>query len=152
MSKEGKLWRAASDLVRVTRNVIMSTADDKGMPHAAWMTVMVNGDMNEVITITAPNTQKIVNLRVNPHAEWMFASPTLETMVYLSGPTEIVAEEAAQSYWDAMSGKSKAYYQLYSSDDDSNKFAIIRTQVTKVVYCRPPGYHKTIVHEIGPKD
>ena len=152
MSKEGNLWRAASELVGTTRNVIMSTADANGLPHATWMTVTVDSKMDEVISITAPTTQKISNLRDNPQAEWMFASPSLESLVYLSGPTEIVVGEKAQHYWDSMPGKAKAYYQLYSDSNDPDEFSIIRTQVNKVVYCRPPGYRKTIVEEITPAD
>ena len=31
---------------------------------------------------------------------------------------------------------------------EGGDFAVIRTIVNKVVYCRPPGYHKTLVYEL----
>ena len=105
--------------------------------------------MQEVVTITAPTTQKIANLRANPQGEWMFASPSIETVVYLSGPTQIMEGDEARRYWDRMPGKSKAYYRNYCDTDDCAKFAVIRTLVTKVVYCRPIGYRKTVVDELA---
>ncbi len=151
MSKEGELWRAASEVAKSTKLAIMTTADASGMPHAAWMNLLADSVMEEVICITAPNTQKIANLRANPQAEWMISSPTMETVVYLSGPTEILSDDEARKYWNSMPGKSQAYYRRYCDEDDPDKFCILRTKVTRVVYCRPPGYHKTVVHEITPE-
>ena len=37
------------------------------------------------------------------------------------------------SYWDQMPGKSKAYYRKYCETEDYHKFAVIRTDVSKVV-------------------
>jgi hypothetical protein len=78
----------------------------------------------------------------------MFASTSLETVVYLSGPTEILEGDEAKRYWDRIPGKSKAYYRNYCDPDDASKFAVIRTRVTKIVYCRPIGYRKTFVDEL----
>ena len=143
--EHGDLWRTASRLVADTRSAVFSTADAAGMPHATWMNLLVDSTMEEVVTITTPTTQKIANLRANPQGEWMFASPSMETVVYLSGPTEIIERDEAQRYWDRMPGKSKAYYRNYCETDDPGKFAVIRTRVTKIIYCRPIGYRKTVV-------
>ena len=148
-NQHGELWRTSSRLVAETRLAILTTADAAGMPHAAWMNVLADSTMAEVVTITAPTTQKIANLRANPQAEWMFASPSVETVVYLSGPTEILEGEAAKAYWDVAPGKSKAYFHHYCPDDDYTKFAVIRTRVTKVVYSRPIGYHKVVIAEVA---
>lgn len=148
MSKEGELWRAACSLVRGNKTAIMTTADPDGLPHAAWMTVSVDEEMVQVVSITASTSQKVDNLYDNPQAEWMFSSPSLETLVYLSGPTVIVPAEEARRYWDAMPGKSKAYYRNFSDPEDPENFTIIRTHVNKVVYCRPTAYKKTVIHEI----
>ena len=112
------------------------------------MNVMVDSAMDKVISITAPTTQKIANLKENPYAEWMFASKSLESMTYLSGPTEIVTDDEAEKYWHSMPGKSKAYYRNYCAADDPKEFSVFCTTVEKVVYCRPPGYRKTLVYEL----
>lgn len=147
--EHGELWRTASRLVADTPLAVLTTADAAGMPHATWMNLLADSNMEEVVTITAPTTQKIANLRANPQGEWMFASLSIETVVYLSGPTEILEGDEAKGYWDRMPGKSKAFYQNYCDTDDPAKFAVIRTRVTKIVYCRPIGYRKTVVDELA---
>ena len=146
-TEHGELWRTASRLVAESHLAIFTTADAAGMPHAAWMNILTDSTMDEVVTITAPNTQKVANIRANPNGEWMIATPPLETIVYLSGPTHIVEGEEAKHYWDRLPGKSKAYFRNYCDTDDYAKFSVIRTKVAKVVYCRPIGYRKTVVAE-----
>jgi len=147
-SAPSELWRTASRLVAESHLAVLTTADAAGMPHATWMNIMADSAMEEVVSITAPTTQKFENLRANPQAEWMVASPSNETIVYLSGPTQIMEGDEAKRRWDRMPGKSKAYFRNYCDSDDHTKFAVIRTEVTKIVYCRPVGYRKTVVEEI----
>lgn len=150
MQIEGELWRAVSRLVADTPLAIMATADGNGAPHSAWMNVVVSPDLNEVIAITLPGTDKVANLRANPRAEWSFASSSRETFVYLSGPTEILSGEDAVRCWDAIPGKSFAYYRNAAGGDSDNlaDYAVIRTEVRKVVHSRTIGYRKTVVLDL----
>jgi len=147
-SEHAELWRTASRLVADSHLGILTTADAAGLPHAAWMNMLTDSTMQEVVTITAPTTQKATNLRANENGEWMVATPSLETIVYLSGPTRILEGDEARQCWDRMPGKSKAYFRHFCDEDDFTKFAVLRTQVTKVIYCRPIGYQKTVVAQI----
>jgi len=135
-------------LVSGSNQALLATADANGKPHSTYMNVLVDSTMEEVVSITTPKTQKIKNLGENPYAEWLFSSASLESVVYLSGPTEILSGDEATSYWDAMPGKSKAYYRHYCDTDSPEMFSIIRTRVDKIIYCRPPGYRKTLVYEL----
>lgn len=148
MAKNDALWRAASTLVADSKVALFATANGNGQPHTAYMSVLADASMEEIVSITAPNTQKVENLKENPYAEWMFASQSLESMAYLSGPVKLVTGEEAQSYWNAMPGKTKAYFRHYCDEDNPEKFSIIVTRVEKIVYCRPPGYRKTLVYEL----
>lgn len=147
MDTNTKIWMAASELVSHTKAAVMTTANSIGQPHAAWMNVLADSSMETVVAISAPTTQKIKNLQENPSVEWMFASPTMESVVYLTGPTEILTGELAQNYWNSMPNKSKAPYKNYSTSEDHKDFAIICTKVDNIVYCRPPVYHKTVVNK-----
>ena len=150
MPKNDPLWQAASTLVTESKAAILTTANSIGHPHATWMNVLADRQMEQVIAITAPHTEKVGNLKENPHSEWMFASSSMESMAYLSGPTEIVIGEEALRYWNSMPGKSKAPYHNYNPSDNPEDFAILCTKVEKIIYCRPPGYNKTLVHELYP--
>lgn len=134
-------------LVADTPLAIMATAAGNGAPHAVWMKPVVSQDLEEVIAITMPSSEKAANLRSNPRAEWSFASSSLETIVYLSGPTEILSDEDALSYWNATPGKHFAYYRNAAGGDSENPadYAVIRTKVRKVVHSRAIGYRKTIL-------
>lgn len=147
MQIEGELWRAVSRLVADTPLAIMATADENGAPHAAWMNALVSPDLEEVIAITMPSTDKVANLRGNPRAEWAFASSSRETIVYLSGPTEILSREDAVRCWNAIPRKAAAYYRNAAGGDSDNPadYAVIRTKVRKVVHSRAIGYRKTVL-------
>ena len=58
-SKHGELWLAASRIVADSELAVLITADAAGMSRATWMNVLADSLMEEVITITAPTTQKI---------------------------------------------------------------------------------------------
>lgn len=151
MNIDNDLARAAAQVVAKCRNAVLATADEKGSPHAAWMTVQVTSGLEEVVSITAPTSQKVAELRRNPQAEWMFASPAMETIVYLSGHTRVVEGEAAKRYWDRMPGKAQAYYRKYCETGDYRQFVIVRTEVSKIVLCKPYAYTKTVVFEKSAK-
>jgi len=147
MKIDNDLSRAAYEVVSGTRNAIFATADEHGYPHATWMTAEVTPDLEEVISITAPISRKVADLRRNPQAEWMFATPSMESMVHLSGPTRLLEGDAAKRHWDKMPGKLHAYYRKYCSVDDHNQFVVIRTSVHRVVFSKPYAYKKTVLFE-----
>lgn len=145
MKIANEVQRNVADLVSKCRTAVLATSDTEGHPHSAWMTTQVTTDLEEIISITAPNSQKAAILRANPQAEWMFASPSMETIVYLSGHTRLLEGDVAKRYWDQMPGKSKAYYRKYCETEDYHKFSVIRTEVDRVVLCKPYTYTKTII-------
>lgn len=147
MKIENEVARDVAQLVVKSRTAVLATSDAEGHPHSAWMTAQVTPDLEEIISITAPTSQKAAILRANPQAEWMFACPSLETIVYLSGRTRVIEGDAAKRYWDQMPGKSKAYYRKYCETEDYHKFAVIRTEVSKVVLCKPYVYTKSVLWE-----
>lgn len=147
MKLDNELAREAHQLVMNVKNAVLSTADDQGLPHSSWMTTQVTDDLAEIVTITAPVTQKITHLRRNPQAEWMFASPSIETVVYLSGFTRVIEGEAVKRYWERMPGKTQACYRKYCEADDYHKFVVIRTEVSKIVLCKPFAYRKTVLFD-----
>ncbi|WP_395718944.1 pyridoxamine 5'-phosphate oxidase family protein [Prosthecobacter sp.] len=147
MKIENEVAREAVQVVKKAKFAVLATADERGCPHATWMTTQVTDDLEEIISITAPISQKIADLRRNPQAEWMYATSSMETLVYLSGFTRVIEGEAAKRYWDRMPGKAQAYYRKYCETEDYHKFAVIRTEVSKVVLCKPYAYKKTILFE-----
>ncbi len=147
MKMDTELARTAWRLVEESDVGLLTTADKDGWPHAAWMNFQTKGYLDEIFTITAPTTQKVANLRVNPRTEWMFFHPGFrsESIVYVTGETRIVEGDAGQAWWDAMPGKLRAYFRRYSDSEDFHKFVALVTTVTNVVCCCPIAYRKTPV-------
>ena len=142
MKIDTELGRMVWHLIEDCRTGLLTTADKSGWPHATWMNFQIKGYLDEIFTVTAPTTQKVANLRENPRAEWMFSNPPLESIATVSGETRIIEGDAVQSYWDAIPGKSRAYYQRYNDTDDFRKFVVLSTTVAKVFFCRPMAYRK----------
>lgn len=146
-NKEGELWRAASQVVGQGGMAVLTTANAEGQPHATWMNTLVGTRLEEVITATAPHTLKVANLTTNSRVEWMFASPSQETLVYLEGRARIIEDAGdAEECWNSLPDRHQAYFRNYCDSDDFRDFSLIRTEVDAVVYCRPQGYRKTVVY------
>jgi general stress protein 26 len=150
MKMDSELARLVFRLIEECTVGILTTADSQGQPHATWMNFQTKGYLEEIFTITAPNTQKIANLRANPRSEWMFFHPGFhaESIAYVTGETRIIEGGDVQPWWEATPGKSRAYFRRYCAADDPTKFAALVTKVTGATLCCPVAYHKTPV--LGP--
>ncbi len=144
---DSALARLAWQLVQDCCVGILTTADKEGRPHATWMNFQTTGYLDEIFAITAPTTQKVANLRENPHTEWMFSHPDFaaESTVYVTGETRLIEGDAVQPWWDALPGKSRSYFRQYDDSGDFRKFVAVVTKVTGVVCCCPLAYRKTPV-------
>jgi len=147
MKMDSELARMAWQLVDECKVGLLTTADKDGWPHATWMNFQNKGYLDEIFTITAPNTLKVANLRANPRTEWMFSHPNFnaESIVYVTGETHIIEGDAVQPWWDAMPGKSAAFFRRYCESNDFRKFVALVTKVTNVACCCPIAYRKSAV-------
>lgn len=122
---------------------VLTTCGSDGMPHATWMNALVTSGLREVVAITSPESRKVLNIGENSQAQWMFTSPSLETIAYLSGTTIIVTEDESEKYWHMVPFKAKGFYRHYRKPECHTDFAIIRTQVSNIQLLKPMGYRKT---------
>lgn len=136
-------FRMVSSLIGEGGLAVLTTCGNDGMPHATWMNAVVIDGLREVVAITSPESRKVLNLEENSQAEWMFTSPSFETVAHLSGISTIVGEEEALKYWDLVPHKSRGFYRHYRKPELHSDFAIIRTTVSNVKLVKPMGYRKT---------
>ena len=147
MQDHTELWRDATRIVHESGAGVLATVGADHQPHATWMGgVGAKNGLDEVLTITAPHTRKVSNLRENPRAEWMFSSPTKETIVYLSGPTELITQSPeCDDLWEEIPNKSQAYFLKYY--EVAKGFAVIRTKVERVEVVKPLVFKKIVLRE-----
>ncbi len=139
------------DLMSMARRVLaegnlalLTTADARGRGHATWMGAVCAGTLEEITTITSPKTEKIANLRENPWAEWLFTSKSKETLLYLSGPTDLIHSGPEKNkYWERIPNKTQAYFLKFY--DETSGFEVIRTRVERIVLCKPMALQKHVL-------
>lgn len=134
-------WAQVRTVVQDCRLPILTTVGADAVPHATWMSTVTSGDLDEVLTITSPDSEKVGNIRDTGQAEWMFTSASKDYVVYLSGATEVVEDVAEiKRCWEVIPEKAHAFFLGYYNSGMG--FAILRTRVEKIVLCEPKRFRK----------
>jgi general stress protein 26 len=132
--------RCAYDVLRNAMEhreaAILTTASAEGVPHATWMATMTSLDFRRLLTLTSPDSRKVVNIRSNPSVEWLFTDRAKEQLVYLKGRASILDDVTLiKEAWKLIPHKERAFF--LTSFNSGPGFAIIETQIQSVSYCVP---------------
>ena len=124
---------------------VIVTANGCGVPHASWMGTLSGSDISSILTITSPDSRKIVNILENPNVEWMFTSKKLDTVVYLRGKALVICEmDDIERAWKRIKDKSRAYFMQYMATPGM-RFLIIETKIEEIEYSLPKeNIYKTV--------
>jgi general stress protein 26 len=130
-----------TEILKVHHEAVLSTVDVSGRPHSSWMGVFCTHDFRHLITLTSSHSDKIGNIRQNPHVEWMLASADRSKIIYFEGEAETLADAALkEQYLQLVPEESRRFFmKYYRSGGDS---IVIRTRLDHVVYCMPGAYTK----------
>ncbi len=130
-----------NDLLKVHHEGILSSVDELGRPHSAWMGVLCSHDYQYLITVTSPDSDKVANVRKNPHVEWMLASADRLKIMYFEGVAETVMDEQLkEQYIQMVPPESRQFFMKYYHN--TGEYVVIRTRIDHVVYCMPGAYTK----------
>jgi general stress protein 26 len=123
------------------REAVLTTVDGAGRPHATWLGTVTTPDFAHLITLTGSQTDKVANIRANPHVEWMFTSADRKTIIYFQGQAEVVVDEASKNrYFQMVPEESRGFFmKYYRSGGD---WCVIKTRIDSAVYCMPAAYTK----------
>ncbi len=70
---------------------LLATVDEQGNPRVRWMTTtLLRDNPRAVYALTAPRFAKVVQLRAHPRVEWLFQTPSLDEVISLRGPLNVV--------------------------------------------------------------
>ena len=121
---------------------LLTTVRPDGAPHATWMGAARCDDPDTLLTITSPDSDKVVNIRANPKVEWLTGSPDRKELLYLMGEAEVVEDVAEiKRCWQAIPGKGKTFFIRYYNSGIG--FAVVKTRVKQAVYVVPEENRKT---------
>lgn len=148
MTKKDTLIRVRSILSENMNDhgeAIIVTANRDGLPHASWMGTLSGPDIKTILTITSPDSRKIINILENPKVEWMFTTRDMNEVVYLRGVARVVHElDEIERTWKKLRNKSRAYFMRYMTEPGI-KFLIVESRIEEIEYNIPQeNFHKAI--------
>jgi len=115
---------------------ILSTAGKDGTPHATYMGTVASPAIDQLLTMTAPDSLKVMNILENPRVEWLFVDEEREEILYLHGRGKILQEPAeVEAAWKQIPDKSRAYFLSYQ--DVGIQFLIVETIIDSFEYRVP---------------
>lgn len=111
---------------------IVVTVSSEGRPHASWMGTLSSPNIETLLTLTSPNSRKVVNLLENPEVEWMFVNHGRTEVAYLRGRARVVQEpEEVERAWKLLKNKTQAFFMQYMPKRGMG-FLVIETKVSEI--------------------
>ncbi len=130
------MCRLVSSQLRSSGEAVLSTVGADRRPHSCWMGTLGSPAADSILTITSPDSRKVVNILENPRVEWMFTDPQKRNVVYARGTIRIVHEpEAVLRFWKQIPDRSHAYFLRYQPA--GMPFLLLETRLEELEYCTP---------------
>lgn len=140
MTKKDALIRVKSMLSKSMDEhgeAIVVTANAAGLPHASWMGTLSSPNIGKLLTMTSPDSRKVLNILENPRVEWIFTSSNKDEVVYLRGNAQVVHEPSeVESAWKKLKDKTRAYFMQFLTNPGIT-FFIIETNVDEIEFAVP---------------
>lgn len=126
-----------SDKVNNHGEAVLTTTSPDGKPHATWMGTLGSFQVSRILTMTSPDSRKVINILRNPNVEWMFTDEDREAVVYLRGMVRVIHDpDELETYWKRLIDKSRAYFMQYKAKPGM-RFLILETKVEEAEYTIP---------------
>jgi general stress protein 26 len=128
-----ELW---AELIQGSRIGTLTTASKLGEPHSAWMGTIAPRSFDRLITITAPDSRKVINILENPRVEWMFLDSKMARVLYLRGRARPLCDmREVEQAWRDLPDKSRAYF--LQRPEQGMSFLPIETTIEQIEYLHP---------------
>jgi general stress protein 26 len=153
-SAGGKFYLGAMDNREVMSRVgaiidahgtgLLATVDEKGDPHVRWLTPAVLRDRpGALYAITAPKFAKVVQVRAHPRVEWMFQTPTLDEVITVRGPLNVVENPSLRAEVLEMLGpRLRTFWKLAH---DARDLVVLETVIEEATRFLPMDGRKDTV-------
>jgi len=138
MADERELLKLALRVVDLNPLGVMTTVDERGYPHARWMTAITNDNLRTLLTLTAAGTRKVEHLRRCDKVCWLFQEEGQSDVVLLKGRATVEPSAvAAHESWDRMAQVARQYAAGPLSDDAHLELLAILTHVETIEVLSP---------------
>ncbi|MBD3241340.1 MAG: pyridoxamine 5'-phosphate oxidase family protein [Chitinivibrionales bacterium] len=125
-----KLMSELDRIIGQAKTAIFITVDEKGAPHARWVTPgLLKGRPGAVYFVTYPTAAKVAQLRDNPSVSWLFQSPALDRIVSLAGKATVIDNASLTSeVLEAVAPRLRTFWKI---TEDKHAFAVVETVVER---------------------
>ena len=128
-------------LVDEVRIGILSTVDEKGVPHARWMTpVFIPRLKGALYAVTSAGNEKVRHLAKNPNVAWIFQSKSLDRIATVTGKAFVVKDPALSAEVLEVIGPRLQVFWKHSGDP--KKLVVVETVIESLSWFKPLGEGK----------
>jgi|GEM_PF-382166 len=125
------------DFAQEHRAGVLSTVDASGRPHATWMGTVAPPSLDRILTMTSPDSRKIINILQNPTVEWMLTDEPMARVLYLRGKAHVIEDPLqVAAAWEQLGDKRQAWFMRFQ-EKVGISFFVIETLVEEVEYREP---------------
>jgi pyridoxamine 5'-phosphate oxidase len=123
---------------------ILTTVDEKGRPHARWMTPVLLAPWPETIfAVTSPDFPKILQLGSNNKIEWMIQTKSLDQIINVRGGINVLDNPSLKAQvMEAIGKKLTVFWKINQNNTD---FVILETVIDEAVWYAPMKGRREIV-------
>jgi pyridoxamine 5'-phosphate oxidase len=128
-------------LVEEVRIGILSTVDEKGVPHVRWMTpVFVPRLKGALYAVTSAGNDKVQHLAKNPNVSWIFQSKSLDRIATVTGKARVVKDPALSA--EVLEAIGPRLQVFWKHSGDPKKLVIVETVLESLSWFKPLGEGK----------
>lgn len=129
------VFRAAVELIESEHVGVLTTLDERGLPHGRLMGAAVDqpDEPLRLYCLSGRETRKIEHLRRNARVGWLFYSPDHGKVVQLLGEARIHSTaQLGDSIWAKLSDYARPYADTSTRDEAHFSFDVIETRVDEI--------------------
>jgi len=100
------------------KTALLATVDREGRPHMRWLTpAVIRGRVGALYNVTAPNSEKLEQLRANPNVQWMIQTRALDRIITLNGKINIVENPSIRTeVLEAVGDKLTVFWKIHEQE------------------------------------
>jgi general stress protein 26 len=123
---------------------LLATVDEEGDPHVRWLTPTLLPDSpGALYAITAPKFAKVLQVRAHRRVEWMFQTPTLDEVISVRGPINVVETPSLRAeVLEVLGPRLSTFWKLAH---DARDLVVLETIVEEATHFLPMVGRKAVV-------
>lgn len=123
-------------LLESTRVGILTTIGQEGYPRSRWMAAAtIPREKGYLYCVSISGARKVKDLEANDKVEWIFQTPSLDTVIRLRG--RAVAMDNPQLKAEVLEALGSSLENFWRVNPDPGRLVVIETAIEKISLYKP---------------